>query len=134
MSQTSEAIYWVLIDTSAAIAVLRHDEAAKQRFAQVDPVISVTVAGELHYGVTRAQRQEHQRAIVASLLANSRVLVLDEETAEQYAVLKRALEVQGTLIPENDMWIAASALQHGLPLATRDAHFNHVAGLTVEQW
>jgi predicted nucleic acid-binding protein len=40
----------------------------------------------------------------------------------------------GTPIPENDVWIAAVALEHGWPLATRDAHFARVPGLTVQDW
>jgi len=48
--------------------------------------------------------------------------------------VKLALKMAGTPIPENDLWIAAAALEHGLPLATRDAHFRHVPGLTVLDW
>jgi predicted nucleic acid-binding protein len=40
----------------------------------------------------------------------------------------------GTPIPENDVWIAAHAMEHGLPLATRDEHFHRVAGLIVLDW
>ncbi|HEV8045487.1 MAG TPA: PIN domain-containing protein [Rubrobacter sp.] len=40
----------------------------------------------------------------------------------------------GRPIPENDIWIAATALQHGLVLVTRDSHFEHVEGLRVERW
>ena len=32
------------------------------------------------------------------------------------------------------IWIAALALQHGLPLLTRDAHFREVEGLNVLGW
>ena len=34
----------------------------------------------------------------------------------------------------NDIWIAAVALQHGLEIFARDAHFNEVDGLTVVSW
>jgi tRNA(fMet)-specific endonuclease VapC len=40
----------------------------------------------------------------------------------------------GRPIPENDIWIAASAMEHGLILATRDGHFNEVNDLIVEIW
>jgi predicted nucleic acid-binding protein len=39
--------------------------------------------------------------------------------------------MRGTPIPTNDIWIAALAMQHGLPLYTRDAHFSSVAGLVT---
>ena len=38
------------------------------------------------------------------------------------------------MIPESDVWIAATALQHGLTLVTRDAHFGEVEGLDTEAW
>ncbi|HEY4572503.1 MAG TPA: PIN domain-containing protein [Thermoanaerobaculia bacterium] len=41
---------------------------------------------------------------------------------------------KGRPIPENDIWIAASARQHGLTLATRDGHFDDVDGLITETW
>jgi hypothetical protein len=45
-----------------------------------------------------------------------------------------ALEAKGQIIPENDIWIAAVALECDMPLATRDAYFQRVEGLTVIQW
>jgi tRNA(fMet)-specific endonuclease VapC len=38
------------------------------------------------------------------------------------------------MIPENDLWISATAMQYQLVVATRDAHFNRVAGLQVDMW
>lgn len=40
----------------------------------------------------------------------------------------------GLLIPDNDIWIAATAAQYGLTLAARDAHFKRISGLSVEMW
>ena len=37
-------------------------------------------------------------------------------------------------IPENDIWIAALAIQHGLAVASRDAHFDHVKGPKRVSW
>ncbi len=51
----------------------------------------------------------------------------------RYAAIKDYLRREGTPIPTNDLWIAASTLQHGLILATRDEHFDAIEGLaTVE--
>jgi tRNA(fMet)-specific endonuclease VapC len=44
------------------------------------------------------------------------------------------LRVAGTPIPENDVWIAAIAIQHSLPLMTRDKRFKAVKGLEVLSW
>lgn len=58
----------------------------------------------------------------------------DTATAESYARAAVALEAKGQVIPENDLWIAAVALDCDMPLATRDAHFDRVDGLTVLRW
>jgi tRNA(fMet)-specific endonuclease VapC len=55
-------------------------------------------------------------------------------TALKYGDMKTALKAKGRPIPENDIWIAATALQHGLTLVSRDAHFNEVEEITVEEW
>lgn len=45
-----------------------------------------------------------------------------------------SLKRKGKPIPENDVWIAACALQHDLILVTRDGHFEYVEGLRFESW
>jgi tRNA(fMet)-specific endonuclease VapC len=49
-------------------------------------------------------------------------------------VIKASLRRKGKPIPENDIWIAAIALQHDLIGATRNIHFNEVDGLSTERW
>ncbi len=62
------------------------------------------------------------------------VLSVDAETARHYAAIRRELKDAGTPIPENDLWIAALVRQHGLPLLSNDAHFDHVKDLTRVGW
>lgn len=56
----------------------------------------------------------------------------DAETSERYAVILDSLREAGTPIPTNDVWIAASAMQHGLRLLTTDAHYRNVAQVIVD--
>jgi tRNA(fMet)-specific endonuclease VapC len=62
------------------------------------------------------------------------VLSCDTETARQYGIVKDQLRNKGKPIPENDIWIAAIAIQHELGLVTRDAHFGEVSGLNLNIW
>ena len=55
----------------------------------------------------------------------------DEAVAERCGYLVRDLGQQGTPIPTNDLWIAASALETGARLVSYDAHFECVPGLIV---
>jgi tRNA(fMet)-specific endonuclease VapC len=57
--------------------------------------------------------------------------VIDAETAVQYAVVYQELRRRGLPIPTNDMWIAASALQHGFAVFSDDGHFHEVPRLHV---
>lgn len=53
------------------------------------------------------------------------------ETAEHYADVFLQLRRKGRPIPSNDIWVAASAREHGLVLFTRDGHFRHIDGMLV---
>ena len=57
--------------------------------------------------------------------------MIDLETAEHYARVYRELRRRGRPIPTNDMWIAATALQHGLAVFSHDRHFREVPSLPV---
>jgi tRNA(fMet)-specific endonuclease VapC len=71
---------------------------------------------------------------IEEFASSASVLSCDGETARHYGQIKDRLRLKGRPIPENDNWIAASAMQHGLPLATRDDHFKEVDGLRIETW
>ena len=58
----------------------------------------------------------------------------DSETARQYATIRKELKEAGTPIPWHDLWIAAQARQHFLPILSRDTHFDYVRGITRLTW
>ena len=59
---------------------------------------------------------------------------ITEETADVYGSLRRTMESQGLGIDENDLWIAATVLEVGAVLVTRDAVFSQVPGLAIADW
>jgi predicted nucleic acid-binding protein len=61
------------------------------------------------------------------------VIQIDEETAEFYSKIYWDLKKEGTSIPTNDMWVAASAMKHGMALFTFDKHFKYVRGLILKE-
>jgi tRNA(fMet)-specific endonuclease VapC len=124
-----------LLDTSVLVpltdgdaeVLARADEAA----ALYVPVIAL---GELQFGAEKSSDQEGNRARVDALASAIAVVPCDAQVARVYGRVKDGLRRIGRLIPENDIWIAATALRHGLILATRDTHFAAVKGLAVEYW
>lgn len=125
----------VLVDTNVVVAYFRGDKVIHPHFAGVTPLyLPWVVLGELHFGAQRAQRRQEQLAYIQDLLTYAVVLFPDQDTTEIYGQVKAELARLGTPIPDNDLWIAAVARQHHLPLATRDAHFTQVPGLKTLAW
>ncbi|MCC7209687.1 MAG: type II toxin-antitoxin system VapC family toxin [Anaerolineae bacterium] len=123
-----------LLDTNIFIALQRREPAVLERLAEVTVHLSVVVLGELYYGARHSGRAEANLSAVETLAAYYPLLVCDKDTAKHYARIRQALRAKGQPIPENDLWIAAQALQHGLVLVTRDSHFEHIDGLAVQSW
>jgi len=61
-------------------------------------------------------------------------LLVDAQTADIYARMRLGLEMKGKRIPMNDLWIAAIARQHKLPILSRDAHFDIITDLERHTW
>jgi len=97
-------------------------------------LVPATVVGELLCGFKCGDRLRANREELETFLDTPRVNLvgIDEETAEFYADIYRNLRRAGRPIPTNDMWIAASAMQHGAAVCTQDGHFRNVPGLMVE--
>jgi predicted nucleic acid-binding protein len=89
--------------------------------------------GELLAGFAVGSREAKNRTELQQFLASDRVhiLFIDDSTAAYYATVYRLLRSKGRPIPTNDMWIAASALQHGYALFSYDGHFQAIDGLRV---
>ena len=90
--------------------------------------------GELYKGALKSNHPEINRLKIDEFLRVAAVLYPDAATAEAYARIANTLEARGTLIPQNDIWISAVAIEADLPLATRDEHFQRVEELLVLLW
>ena len=124
-----------LLDTNVAIRVLNQEvDLEARRESGLAAFLCLTVVGELQFGAARSGRPQANRERVERLVEICPVVPHDLETARRYGALKAALRRLGRPLPENDVWIAASALQHSLILATRDSHFEVVEGLRAEPW
>lgn len=125
----------MILDTNGLSAMADGDtklEPLLQRAAEI--ALPVIVLGEYKYGIRQSRHRMRYERWLAETVANCRVLRVDEETAEQYAEVRDVLKRSGHPIPGNDIWIAALARQHALPLLTRDQHFDFVPGLKRVGW
>ena len=95
------------------------------------PVIAL---GEYRYGIRQSRYRARYERWLNEVLAACRVLSVDESTTAVYAEIRGELKRAGHSIPGNDVWIAALARQHSLPVLSRDRHFDRVTGLTRIPW
>ena len=124
----------IAIDTNAYSAFKRGqaDTVEVLRHAP-DILLSAVVLGELLGGFAAGTREAANRTELNLFLQSPRVRLVEcgAVTADRYALVYAALRKQGQPIPTNDLWIAASCLEHGCALLTLDAHFAAVGGLRV---
>ena len=124
-----------LLDTNIVIALFAQEAGVLKQLAEAEEVfLPSVVLGELYYGARKSAKAEANVRRVDELAGRSAVLVCDGETAQHYGEVKDLLRAKGRPLPENDIWVAAVALQHGLTLVTRDAHFDEIAPLAVVAW
>ena len=124
-----------LLDTNIVIAMFADEEELQERRQNADKVfLPSPVVGELCYGARKSSRPIENLTRVNRLIQDFRVIPCNLETARWYGIIKDNLRQRGRLIPDNDIWIAAIAMQRGLILVTRDAHFDEVESLQTERW
>jgi predicted nucleic acid-binding protein len=125
----------VILDTNALSAFVDGESAVGSTLSrQAVAAIPVIVLGEFRYGIANSRHRAEYEAWLEAQLPHFQVLPVTEDTAVAYAALRVALKQIGRPIPANDAWIAALALEHRLPVLTRDEHFDNVPGLTRESW
>ena len=125
----------ILLDTSAYSAYAGGHPDLQEPVRRASAVhLSVVVVGELLAAFLKGGRRRQNETSLREFAAEPRVRVLslDEETAVRYAAIRDYLRLQGTPVPVNDVWIAATAAQHGRRLLTLDAHFLQIPQVIVD--
>jgi len=123
-----------LLDTNIVIAFLTGDESIQHPDPTDQLYVSCTVIGEMFYGAFNSNQIEENTDRLVEFVHDTVSVPCDDDTARVYGEIKASLRRKGRPIPDNDIWVAASARQHLLTLATRDAHFEEVDGLTLVRW
>lgn len=132
---TGVHMHQLMIDTNLYVAFKRNHQATIDLLRHASTIaLNTIVLGELLAGFRGGQREANNRLELDLFLDAPRVrmLTVDEETADFFSLIFNQLKSQGTPIPTNDIWIAASAMRHGLILATFDNHFSKIAGLNLQ--
>ena len=126
----------IAIDTNAYVAFKRGDAQIVSVLQHAPSMmVSITVLGELLAGFAAGNRESINRSELTQFISSARVRVAPgtAATADLYALVYAALRRKGQPIPSNDLWIAASCLEHGAALLTLDAHFQNIDSLRSGQ-
>jgi predicted nucleic acid-binding protein len=125
----------VILDTNALSAMADGDPALEPVLKTANEIaVPVIVLGEYMYGIRQSRNRIHYERWLSEVIATARVLTVDEGTAVEYAAIRDILKRKGRPIPANDVWIAALARQHALPLISRDEDFDSVPKIRRVTW
>jgi tRNA(fMet)-specific endonuclease VapC len=124
-----------LLDTNIVIAFFAQESGVVQAVDQANEVsVPSIVLGELYFGALRSGRVTANLARIEALAQRVAIVPCNVDTAVHYGRIKHDLLSRGRPLPENDIWITAVAMQHGLILVSRDHHFQEIAALQRERW
>ena len=145
-----------LLDTNHCSAIIANVANVIRRVTEVGELniaTCVIVQGELTYMVEKSSQKETNRARLAEFLEDIRVYLITEDVANTYGELKAALfsqfapkekskrrktKITDLGFDENDLWIAAIALQQNLTVVSADSDFQRIqqvkTKLSVETW
>ncbi len=130
-----------LLETSIVSSLFKNDQRVTGRIAALgaDDVLytSVITEGELLFGASKLQgsRSKELSVQIGEFLNSLRDIVpITRGVASAYVMIRRDLDTRGQMIPVNDLWIAATAIEGGFALVARDEHFERVSGLAIEDW
>lgn len=127
----------MILDTNAVAAWADGDRKVLDAFPWDGFIeIPVIVIGEYTGGLKQSRIQASLEEWLDAVLSSVSVVVLPVTfaTAQWYGEIKGALARKGRPIPQNDMWIAALALEYELPVLSRDTHFDRVDGIQRIAW
>jgi tRNA(fMet)-specific endonuclease VapC len=128
-----------LLDTDIFIFIRQKKPTeVADRFSRLHPgeaAISVITYGELLYGATKSRRSAEAFARLTAVTDLLPILALPKGAAEAYGEIRAELESRGEMIGNNDLWIAAHAMESSLTLVTNnEKEFRRVRALKVQNW
>jgi len=122
----------IALDTDVSIKFLNGDttiDAVLLKYSEI--CLPAIVVGELVFGALNSKHAEQNLARHRKLIHSTKVLAITEVTANTYAKIRLALKKKGKPIPENDLWTAATCIEHKLPLLSSDGHFEYIDQLNL---
>ncbi len=126
----------VLVDTDVFSYLMNGSGYAALYRPHVDGkliAVSFITVGELYFGAKRKKWGEAKFADLKDRLRVVTIVPYDESVCRTYADIKADCESRGKRVGDNDLWIAACAIRHSIPLVSNNfKHFNGIPGLILK--
>ena len=125
----------MILDTNALSAFADGDRNLLRSIQSVRTLfVPVIVLGEYRYGIAQSRHRRDYEEWLEEFLRDVGTLPIIESTTIYYSKIAEKLKANGTPIPSNDVWIAAIALEHDLPIISQDKHFDNVQSVQRRGW
>lgn len=122
-----------LLDTNVIIRFLRGETTLFSLFDDEENLfVSSISVGELMYGAELSSKAEFNRETYFGLCQALNIIAPNEYISAVYGKVKASLKRSGHPLPENDIWIAATAIAENLTLITADSDFIGIENLSVD--
>lgn len=122
----------ILLDTNAYTGLINGDSKILEYLAQADTIyISTIMLGELYAGFYGGSKFDWNCNILQDFLGKETIIivVVSQGTANIFGRIKNELRQNAAMIPLNDIWIAAHAIETDSTLLTFDKHFGNISNL-----
>lgn len=117
----------MILDTNALSAWAQGDAGVEAPLRSAERlVVPSVVLGEYYFGIRQSRHRLRYQYWLSRFLPLTEIATITSATADAYADIRLELRQRGSPIPPNDVWIAALARQHALPVLSNDSHFDAV--------
>jgi len=127
----------ILMDTDICIGILRGNKKILQKRKDYNGEIAVSfmTIAELFYGAQKSNNLEWNKILIEKFLVSIIIFHSDLDILIKFGELKERLEQKGKILPDADLFIAATAILRCNRLITGNTkHFNRFDELKIENW
>jgi len=130
-----------MIDTTTFSAMMKRDPIVYAKVGSLDPadslIICPNVRGEILFGVQKLPEGKRKTELASkawTLLGAIESRDITDPIADEYARIKNESKTKGKQLSDNDIWIAAAAVQHNAVIVAADRDFSRLSQLSAEDW
>jgi tRNA(fMet)-specific endonuclease VapC len=127
----------ILFDTDTCVEILRGNKKVIRRRSEYpgEIAISFMTVGELFFGAEKSAHPIENKSLVERFVLTVSIIHTDLSILKRFGEIKAGLKRDNILLPDADLFIAATTLEKSEALITGNVrHFERIAGLKLDNW